>query len=249
MNISLTHRSLLSAASRLTWCAVTAIALATTAAFAGPTDYDKNVVPPLPPPCDWHGFYIGLNVGVAGLQTEITDIDDWWDYGTWSPEDTNFAGGGQVGYNWQRGAFVFGFEGDGDYLATDHTQTYESTPLDSRWRAMVDFQGSFRARGGISVDKALIYATAGLAVSHGRSAYLSEEPGYNAYQDEWQAGFVGGVGVEYMLNCHWSARMEALYSHYPTTETTISGDDSYHFEIQNEVWSVRVGVNYLFGGP
>ena len=217
--------------------------------FAGSEPYQSKEVMPAPPPCDWSGFYLGLNVGVAGLNTTITDIDDWWDYGAWTPEDTNFAGGGQVGYNWQHGAFVFGVEGDADYLGTDHTITYQSTPLDSRWRGMVDFQGSFRARGGVTVDKALIYATGGVALSHGRSAYLSEEPGFNAYQDEWQAGFVGGAGIEYMMNCHWSARLEALYSHYPRTSTTISGDDFYHFDIQNNVYSVRVGINYLFGGP
>jgi|CZKQ01.1.fsa_nt_gi outer membrane immunogenic protein len=218
-------------------------------ACAGPERMDKNVVP-APAPCDWSGFYIGLNVGVAGLNTTITDIDDWWSAASHTPEDTNFTGGGQVGYNWQKGAFVFGLEADADYLNTENTQTDNRTEssLKPLWRANVDFQGSLRARAGISVDKALIYATGGVALSHGKSGFLSEEEGFNAYQDEWQPGFVGGVGVEYALNCHWSARMEALYSHYPTTNTTISGDNSYHFDIQNNVYSVRFGINYLFGG-
>ena len=219
--------------------------------FAGPERYSKEVAPVAPmPECDWSGFYVGLNVGVAGLNTYITDINDWWSYGTWTPEDTNFQGGGQAGYNWQKGAFVFGIEVDADYLNTEHTQVYSDTkaPLDARWRAEVDFEGSLRARAGLTMDRALIYATGGVALSHGGSGFLSEEPGYNFVQDEWQAGFIGGVGAEYMLNCHWSARMEALYAHYPTDSGTISGDSYYHFDVQNSVWSVRVGVNYLFGG-
>ncbi len=234
-----------------------ALTVVLTAAFgltqilvAGPERYSSKEVAPVMPECDWSGFYVGLNVGVAGLNTYITDINDWWDYGTWTPEDTNFLGGGQAGYNWQKGAFVFGFEVDADYLNTEHTQVYhtEKAPLDARWRAEADFQGSARARAGLTVDKALIYVTGGVAFSHGRSGFLSEEIGYNAIQDEWQAGFVGGVGAEYMLNCHWSARMEALYSHYPTDSTTVSNDSYYHFDIQNSIWSVRIGINYLFGG-
>src|ERR1022692_740931 len=64
-------------------------------ACAGPERMDKNVVP-APAPCDWSGFYIGLNVGVAGLNTTITDIDDWWSAASHTPEDTNFTGGGPI---------------------------------------------------------------------------------------------------------------------------------------------------------
>src|SRR5450755_2386811 len=136
-------------------------------ACAGPERMDKNVVP-APAPCDWSGFYIGMNVGVAGLQTDITDKDDFQTFGTTSLEDTNFAGGGQMGYNWQKGAFVYGLEVDADYVNTKKSFTSNDS---FTYQAKVDFQGSLRARGGIAVDNALIYATAGVAVSHGDSSY------------------------------------------------------------------------------
>src|ERR1039457_5613347 len=98
-------------------------------ACAGPERMDKNVVP-APAPCDWSGFYIGLNVGVAGLNTTITDIDDWWSAASHPPEDTNFTGGGQVGYNWQKGAFVFGLEADADYRSEERRVGKECR---SRW--------------------------------------------------------------------------------------------------------------------
>lgn len=252
MNISLTHRSVLTAACRFAWCTIAAIALATTPAFAGPTNYEKNVVPPLPPPCDWHGFYLGFNVGVAGLQTDIVD-QDYWDFGgTISVEDTNFAGGGQVGYNWQRGAFVFGLEADADYLATEKSFIYND---DQQYKGEVDFQGSLRARAGIAVDNALIYATSGVAFSHGDSRFREfgeEEVDHQetASQDEWQAGFVAGVGVEYKFNCNWSARLEALYFHYPESTNDLPHYDpgEYRWSFQNDVYTARFGINYLFGG-
>jgi outer membrane immunogenic protein len=230
-------------------------------ACAGPERMDKNVVP-APAPCDWSGFYLGMNVGVAGLQTDITDLDGWIDGAegrTTSLEDTNLAVGGQAGYNWQKGAFVFGLEVDADYLNTKKSFTFLNESDAYQWKGKVDLQGSLRARAGIAVDNALIYATSGVAVSHGGSYFRefgeSEESGHQevAKQDDWQAGFVGGVGVEYKFNCHWSGRMEALYSHYPESTNLVepyaqqASNNNYRFSFQNDVYSVRFGINYLFG--
>jgi outer membrane immunogenic protein len=234
-----------------------------TLCLAGPERYSSKEVATAPPECDWSGFYIGLNAGVAGLQTDITDLDGWISNSegkTTSLEDTNVAGGGQAGYNWQKGAFVFGLEVDADYLNTEKSFTFQNKGDAFQWRGKVDFQGSLRARAGIAVDKALIYATSGVAVSHGGSYFRefgeTEEAGHQeiARQDDWQAGFVGGVGVEYKLNCHWSARMEALYSHYPESTNLVepyaqqSSNNNFRFSAQNDVYSVRFGINYLFGG-
>ena len=226
---------------------LTALCGLTQISLAGPDRYSSKEVAPVVPECDWTGFYIGLNVGVVGLNTTVTDINDWWSYASHTPEDTNFEGGGQAGYNWQKGSFVFGLEVDADYLNTEHTQTEPASPLDARWRADVDFQGSLRARAGLAVDKALIYVTGGAALSHGKSGFLSEEEGFNAIQDEWQVGFVGGVGAEYMFNCHWTARMEALYYHYPTSTPSLESEGTYHWDVQNEDYVVRLGLNYKFG--
>jgi outer membrane immunogenic protein len=224
-------------------------------ACAGPERMDKNVVP-APAPCDWSGFYIGLNVGVAALQADILDKDYWNNGATSTLEDTNFTGGGQAGYNWQKGAFVFGLEVDADYVNTKSSYIYSG---DERYQGKVDFQGSLRARAGIAVDNALIYATSGVALSHGGSEFNEfgeEEVGKKeiAKQDEWQAGFVAGVGVEYKFNCHWSARMESLWTHYPQSTNNIepystqNPSNPYRFGFQNDVYSVRFGINYLFGG-
>ena len=221
----------------------------------GPAPRAPVVYAPVPV-FSWSGFYIGLNVGVAGLEADINDKDYWNNGATSTLEDTNFAGGGQAGYNWQKGAFVFGLEVDADYVNTEKSFVYST---DERYQGKVDFQGSLRARAGIAVDNALIYATSGVALSRGDSRFRESgetevDHQETAGQDEWQAGFVAGVGVEYKFNCHWSARMEALYSHYPESVNTVEPYSTqnprnvYRFGFQNDDYNVRFGINYLFGG-
>ena len=70
---------------------------------------------------DWTGFYIGTNLGyswgrastngtqtigsVVAAATTVTPMSGRADV-------NGFIGGGQLGYNWQQGAWVFGLEGD-----------------------------------------------------------------------------------------------------------------------------------------
>src|ERR1700716_66899 len=64
---------------------------------------------------DWSGFYIGANGG-WGTHRQC------WDFtaGTFATAEgchdaTGGVAGGQVGYRWQAGAFVFGLEAQGDW--------------------------------------------------------------------------------------------------------------------------------------
>src|SRR5262245_13465023 len=72
--------------------------------------------PPLPPPCVWCGFYIGLNAGGTWDRNDATYTQ--LPGGLVNPtasvrlDTSGFIGGGQVGYNWQWSNFVLGIEGD-----------------------------------------------------------------------------------------------------------------------------------------
>src|SRR5262249_25089583 len=55
----------------------------------------------------WSGLYIGVHVGYGW-----SDLD-WTALGTTvSDNGGGWLGGGQIGYNWQRGSLVFGVEAD-----------------------------------------------------------------------------------------------------------------------------------------
>src|SRR5215475_684419 len=57
--------------------------------------------PPPAPIFSWTGFYIGANVGF-GSATASVDIGNV----SFSRDMTGILGGGQIGYNWQAGAWV-----------------------------------------------------------------------------------------------------------------------------------------------
>src|SRR5881396_2878092 len=62
------------------------------------------------PAASWAGWYIGANAGGAWQQAH----EEFFGY---SFNKSTFIGGGQLGYNWQHGNFVFGLEGDISGLA------------------------------------------------------------------------------------------------------------------------------------
>jgi len=73
---------------------------------------------------DWSGFYAGINGGYAwstsdwGLSTPLSATTAFRS-GTLRPNGG--IGGGQVGFNWQRGAWVKGVEADIDYRDASDT--------------------------------------------------------------------------------------------------------------------------------
>jgi len=62
-------------------------------------------MPPPPPAFTWTGCYIGGNVGGAWANVEVTDVLTSF---TASHSDSGFAGGGQIGCDYQMGAWVVG---------------------------------------------------------------------------------------------------------------------------------------------
>jgi outer membrane immunogenic protein len=84
------------------------------AADLAATPYTKAPLPMVAPIYDWSGFYIGANGGWGSAH-------NCWDvipFGGVLFNDgcVNRSGGvigGQVGYRWQAGRFVFGLEGQG----------------------------------------------------------------------------------------------------------------------------------------
>ena len=73
-------------------------------------------VPPPVPVFSWTGFYIGGNLGVAWTQG---DVSDSFGNSFSNSQKAVFAGGGQVGANYQFNWLVVGVEADFDWLANN----------------------------------------------------------------------------------------------------------------------------------
>src|SRR5450755_1898015 len=104
-------------------------------------------------PFSWTGFYVGINGGYG------------WGKSNWSGSGGNFEvspkgwlGGGTLGYNIQTGAWVWGIEGDIDYInlkGTANAAFCPSCTFKDTWL------GTVRGRIGYSLDRWLPYLTAG----------------------------------------------------------------------------------------
>ena len=204
----------------------------------------------------WTGFYVGLNAGAAfgnssnsnGLRPNgnflnpvlfpAADVAPLGLLGTGgSNNNARFAGGGQVGYNYQVGQFVFGIEADLDFITRGSrgngngsvvlpvalggigaTTAFTTGSRNSGG----NYFGTVRPRIGFAIDRALIYVTGGLAYgdfTNRRSSSVtfrdSTGVALNTYSSTGgggnRIGYALGGGVEYAITNNWTVRGEYLY--------------------------------------
>jgi outer membrane immunogenic protein len=233
---------------------------------------------------NWSGFYIGANIGSiesAGNAHHqcINPTGVFGGAGCDTIPDqalsgTGFLGGVQAGYNWQRGRWLFGVEGDvqGTSLrgsstlvgafpvvgfgagATDPADTTSSASARLNWLSTV------RGRAGVISGSALFYVTGGVAVGGVQTAYSeSSVLGGGAYpssSNTTRGGWTAGGGIEWSFAPKWSVKLEGLYydlGSVSTYGTFVPPIAAFTFQVgeRQEIngWIARVGVNYRLGGP
>ncbi len=161
-------------------------------------------------------LYAGLNIGY-----------EWGKVTNSSINPSGFAGGGQVGYNWQSGQFVFGGETDIQFSGAD--DTFAPYKFSNPWF------GTLRGRAGIALNNILLYATGGFAYGD----LKGELPGLS--ETKTHTGWAGGLGMEVGFTPNWSAKVEYLYMDLASRSYSITGGDN---GLQANM--VRFGINYHF---
>jgi outer membrane immunogenic protein len=185
------------------------------AASAGAADLpQRTYYKPVPPPYLWTGFYVGAHVGGG-----------WFDPG-FGGNLSGIVGGGQIGYNFQAGNWVWGAEAE-----VSGTSVSKNIGIGS---FNVDSVSTLTARGGYAFDRWLVYGKAGVGWVDVSSNVL----GYGAWGTT--TGGVFGVGTEYALTHNWSAKVE-----YNVIDLGSEGPFGNTATFQ----TLKAGVNYKFGGP
>jgi outer membrane immunogenic protein len=169
-------------------------------------------------------------------------------------------GGGEAGFNWQNGLFVFGAETDisGWNLSQSVAVTVPgiapgrtitaTTSTSSNWLFTA------RARAGIASDNWLFFVTSGLALSNvgfAQSIFFSVSQSTQAgAASATEAGWTVGGGIEYALSRNWSFKGEYLFVSFPkqTANQFNPGFPAYTgLAAANLNVSIgRVGINYRF---
>lgn len=211
----------------------------------------KTAMPPYQPsvsgPIEWTGFYVGLNGGYGWTDAINVSIADPIKNKTFvrsSGMPGGFVGGGQLGYNWQSGRWVFGFEADIQYVdlgGTVEWNGYEKLALKS---GQSQYMGTLRARLGYAIDRTLFYATGGFAYGG-----LVENP--ITGNSTSHQGFALGGGFEYAFTENWTGRFEGLYLNLENkakaaSVTTKDGTYTLTARPGDGAGLMRVGVNYKF---
>lgn len=209
----------------------TAIAAGLLSSTAMAADLPSRRVAPAPviaaaPVFTWTGFYVGAQIGYAWDKVSDRAWGGWGWGNSWNR--SGVVGGAHVGYLFQPGPMVLGLEAD----------------LEGSSVAGSGIRGSVRGRAGVAFDRALIYATGGLAWGNFQYANWAWGPWATTY-NKTQMGWTVGGGVEYALTNNWSARLEYRYTDWGRFSNV--GWFDYH----RTEHSVRLGASYRFnfGAP
>jgi outer membrane immunogenic protein len=194
--------------------------------------------PPLPPPVlapiySWTGIYMGINAGYGAARL-MENASSGADNLSASESGSGLIAGGQIGANYQSGVFVVGFEVDEQWSNQRSTYNLFGTTVTDK---VVAF-GTARVRGGIAIDRVLLYLTGGGAYAVRNVAIPT------ASVSVQRIGFVGGAGVEGLITPNVTLRAEYLYMQTLDDTSAISGAQVTSHLSDN---IFRVGINFKPG--
>jgi outer membrane immunogenic protein len=225
----------------------TSAGFAAAAAMPGAQAADMPIKAPryVEPAANWSGWYIGAHAGAAWQNTQTDSVNPVYGYalGSTSFSKTGFIGGGQIGYNWQHGNFVFGLEGDISGVSGKNSGNFSFgyTGLESqiRWLSTV------RSRFGLAVGDTMAYMTAGVAIGGVKNSITHVEGSPFSYSSsKTKVGWTVGGGVEHMLNRNWTIGLEGLFVDLGKSHVTVPGLKTTRFS--NQAVIGRVKLNYKF---
>ena len=202
----------------------------------------------------WTGFYIGINGGWASS-------NKCWDFlGTQAAprtvalaegchDATGGTVGGQIGYNWQAGNWVFGVEAQGNWADLSGSNVSLAFPTFTN-RSRIDGIGLFTGRIGYAWDAALLYVKGGAAVVSDKYNYfLNAAVVDTGVASETRWGGTVGVGVEFGFASNWSVAFEYDHIFLGDRNITFASPGITVDRIGQDVDMVTARINYRFGGP
>jgi outer membrane immunogenic protein len=196
----------------------------------------------------WTGFYAGLNLG--GGTATATSTDPTFG-GSSSGDASGVIAGGQIGANYQTGAFVWGIELDGQGSWQSKTTNSNLFGVAFSETDSIPWFATLRGRLGYTFMPGwLVYATAGGAWIDAKATLTASVPGFSA-STGWETShgaWTAGFGVESAINRNWSWKIEYLYVDTGTFSTNVNpfglGSFPLNMRIQDSIG--RIGVNYRF---
>ncbi|WP_170937372.1 MULTISPECIES: outer membrane beta-barrel protein [Rhodomicrobium] len=206
----------------------------------------------------WAGLHIGAHVGGGWGNSDVTDtfIYKADPTGNNSFDTTGVLAGVQLGYNFQRGNFVYGVEGDLGWMNLSGDETFDlpnPTKGTSKYERDRDitgnyslsggFYGDLTARLGYATENSLLYVKGGAAFLNAdferhyegqncstiRTCGGSRQTSKFDFDDsDTMLGWTIGVGAEYKLTQALSLKLE--YQHFDFGSQSYDYKDTVGFD-------------------
>jgi outer membrane immunogenic protein len=228
------------------------------------------LVPPVVGPrFTFTGFYVGGTIGGAAGSSKYKEtpsgafvtvvpavLPSIAAVGTSSIAPRGVIGGAELGYNWQVGHFVLGFETDfsgWDMSASSGVTLRFPTPS-STTTVSSSWLFTARPRLGFANGNMLTYLTGGLAVTNfnlSQSILLGGSGrALTGATSTTEAGWTAGFGIEYALSWNWLIKAEYLYVSFPNQSApqVVPGSPAFTGTVTGNLTGsiARAGFDYRF---
>jgi outer membrane immunogenic protein len=204
----------------------------------------------------WAGAYVGLNLGVAGGNSDWTVLRsvalfaDAVAGNSLSQRMAGPLGGIQAGYNFQSGPLLFGIEAlaNGSLVRGQRVAPFGAADdqLKVEMRALLAATG----RVGYAWDSSLAYVKGGVAAAliHASAKDTTAPVTGAGSDDNWRVGPTIGVGFEYAVNRTVSVALEYNYIHLSDADYQLgdsTGTYRWRIDVPDIHW-VAVRLNWRF---
>ena len=201
-------------------------------------------------PVHWTGLYAGVYLGAGRAQTDWTNPFGPQIFG----DDIGPGGalaGGQIGFNYQHGAFVAGVEADASWANLEGSNTcFVGLGVIGgvNCRAEIDGVASVAGRLGYAHDRNLFFVKGGAAWA--RTDYELNLVGFGgavSRSGSDRSGWLVGAGIARAITPAWSLKLE--YDYLDFGSDTVSFNVSAPINrvpIDQQLHIFKLGANYRF---
>ena len=205
---------------------------------------------------NWTGCYIGAHGGGGWGEKRWTDaLLGGFEFS--QHEVSGALAGGQIGCDFQTGAFVFGVEGTASWADLTGSSLDILSPggITLRDHSQIDFIATFTGRIGWAWDRTLLYVKGGGAVVNDQHrvscdlALIGCPVGatFASSGDQTRWGWLVGAGIEHAFTPNWSVKLEYNFMDFGRESITFNGlPGTFNFDIDQHVHVFKVGINYRF---
>lgn len=265
-----------SAASLARGCFLAAALLLSPGAVAGETKAADDAGGTTPDQYSWAGLHLGAAMGAGvplnrdeTLQAASGFLGPQYDLHPAGRERPGVTFGANLGYDFQRGPFVYGVETELNLLDGRRAPSgaFLAPPAYAAMGAPIytltpdtggNYFASLRGRIGLAYGRALIYATGGVASGGWRGASTLSFAGagvggggpfVSGLTASSRMKYVVGGGVQYALRDNWSARAEYLFLDQSLGAQLFDNGNMFDFisKARTESHIFRLGLIYNFG--